>query len=525
MQLFLEAEAVPVAILTDTLYHALPTLGVPTTLALPFRPMPVAREEVAACSHYLTIFAPSLHQFSTAGVTRQRLLDHAIKSNVSVFVVWAYGNNTPIPRWLERRAEKPDGPWVVKLPTPDDIGTVLQMASDWLDLHPPRWSPTWHLAQTQREHLYAEAKLSRIIVARGEAVHELDACIETYPTYAEAYAQRAQIRRRENNTPEERAACLADYTRAIELRPDVARYYAARATLQPEAAATLADMDRALALAPQNAAYYALRGATHARKENYAAALADYTHALKLRPTHPGHRERRAEQAVKLRDYRRALYDMAYLVVFGSRNLKPHYLHQTANILYQACHREAAIITLHSAYDFYEANISGIRRSFVKRVAALFLVLGEPEAALSCRTQHIERVRQRQPRRAYRAILERGDFHRELGDLSAAFADYEAALEEVQQQNQSMRLTGNVYRHRGRVHIRLRDWSAALVDLNRAEQQYSRPDRLTHQWRALVRARLGDYDGAKADAEIALEKRPRTRSLQFLLAWLEHQSA
>jgi hypothetical protein len=78
---------------------------------------------------------------------RERMLKRVHDHDVPALVVWAYGDHSGPPRWLQKRAERPNKPQLAVVRAPDDIDGVLQAVCDFLGVVPPGWvPPRWALS-------------------------------------------------------------------------------------------------------------------------------------------------------------------------------------------------------------------------------------------------------------------------------------------------------------------------------------------------------------------------------------------
>lgn len=116
-----------------------------------------------------------------------------------------------------------------------------------------------------------------------QAADDLSRAIDLDPSDAMAYNERAKARSRQGRSDE----ALADLDRAIELAPTLGEAYSQRASLRfHEGAFGLAfrDIEQAIRLEPGSADHHAFRGVLHKLQGRYAAARADFDRALELNP-------------------------------------------------------------------------------------------------------------------------------------------------------------------------------------------------------------------------------------------------
>src|SRR5215471_2534587 len=121
-----------------------------------------------------------------------------------------------------------------------------------------------------------------------DAKKDLDRAIEIDPSFAQAFASRANFW----TVVHDRERAMADANHAVELDPACPGAYFARggAALHLDRFdQAIADYDKVLQLRPQaGAAIYGVRGYVYHRKGDEAHAIADYNEFLKLAPEDVG---------------------------------------------------------------------------------------------------------------------------------------------------------------------------------------------------------------------------------------------
>jgi tetratricopeptide (TPR) repeat protein len=286
-----------------------------------------------------------------------------------------------------------------------------------------------------------------LVAARGD----LDRAHELAPGDATVLSTRAGLRRLQGDE----AGALADYGEALALAPDDLVAAFGRAQLlsaRGDAASALADLDRVLAARPDGSddelvqvEALIARAMLHGRAGRFDAAVGDAERALQLDPR-SGHAYRvRAEVRIARGDTSGAESD------------------------------------LRRALELLPAGDSSV----LATRALLDQVTGRETADVGDDPQ---------------ALVVRASAREARGELVAARADCDRALERRPDFAQALRLRGQ---------IRLRsggDDGGALADLDRAVALS--PDPVAHVHRGIARKRLGDLRGALADDDAALALEP-----------------
>jgi Flp pilus assembly protein TadD len=112
-------------------------------------------------------------------------------------------------------------------------------------------------------------------------------------------------------------------------------------------------------------------------------------------------------------------------------------------------------------------------------------------------------------------FIGRGLARMKLGKYPEAAEDYTRALERTPD--------ANLYQHRGWAHFFADAWKLALRDFSKAIQMNPEVGD-PYTGRGLARVMLGDYRGAVADAEAALQREPRTPEMMHNIACIFAQA-
>ena len=115
------------------------------------------------------------------------------------------------------------------------------------------------------------------------ALANFDRALDDNPNFAPAWYYRGMANRRAGNLSQ----AIADYTAAIAAEPDYPVAFYARGVAHRELEdypQARQDYDRAIELEPEDADFYYARGIVHAHLRDYAAAIADFQECVSLNP-------------------------------------------------------------------------------------------------------------------------------------------------------------------------------------------------------------------------------------------------
>jgi serine/threonine-protein kinase len=252
----------------------------------------------------------------------------------------------------------------------------------------------------------------------------------------------------------------------------------------------LAAMGRAIKLDPENGGYFAARGNIFRELGNLEAALANHLQAIELSPDDPYPLMELAETYKQLDDLGAALehYNQALAIkedegwLYGAR----------ADVYFLLGDYDMALADLERASEI-EPEEQGY---FTRAGDMLLFEAQDPERALAYYTLAVERF----PDEGW-VYNERVNAHEALGNIDAALADLERAIE-LDPQN------GHFYIRRAQFFLnQLEDIDAARADLERAvEVDPENPDAFAE------RASFFQYHAG--DLEAALEDRSRALALE-----------
>ncbi len=381
------------------------------------------------------------------------------------------------------------------------------------------------------------------------AVADYTQALRLNPQWAVAYYNRGNAYRQLNQQQQ----AIEDYSRAIELNPEDVRAYFNRGVVRGhlgDAQGAAADFSEVIKRDPQDGEAYFNRGVARAQLLDLQGAVEDYTQALQLDPGQGKAYYRRGLARQALGDPQGAVEDFSQAIALRAAEttqlseieaaaqadlyLQRAMAYLSNNALEPAladCERALGLDPkLSRAYlcrglarqglgdpagalaDFNRALELDpqMAKAYLNRGIAQ-LDLGNVAAALSDLSQAI--ALDPQDAGAYNS---RGRVHWLLGDLLAALQDYTAALERDPQNPQ-------LYFNRGQLHAEREDWPAACEDFSRVLQWAARPgiprgpELLVnaHLRRGLARQRLGDWQGALADFDQALQGEPQSGLAYF----------
>jgi tetratricopeptide (TPR) repeat protein len=340
---------------------------------------------------------------------------------------------------------------------------------------------------------YAEAYCNRGFAYRsqgkaGQALEDLGRAIEVDPTYVLAHVQRGETYRQLKRFQE----AVRDYDQAITLNPEQVDAHFGRAAIrfnQGHFAQARDDFSAVIRVQPRRAAVYRYRGFANLRLKDLDASLADWEELARLQPGNP---------------------EPCYFVgriQMGRRQCGP-----ALQALDKALKADANYV------DAYLA------RAHLRQLA------GKLSEALSDLNHVLEKLA---PNNA--GILnDRGDLHRTMGKLDAAFADYQRSVALQPRQTDAYIGLALVYEKQGQpdqvencyermvaadpesaaAHLRRaefqrdrKQFAAALADCDQASRLA--PDSvLPALVRASIHATHGDPSRAVTEAEGILQKAP-----------------
>jgi tetratricopeptide (TPR) repeat protein len=156
-----------------------------------------------------------------------------------------------------------------------------------------------------------------------QALDDFNEAIRLDPSYARAYASRAQTWAKKHYRERE----TADYGEAIKLAPNNAVYRVARAeswSAQGQHQRAMADYEDALRMEPNNPSFWVSRGNEWRRDLKLDDAIADYTHALQISPGYTPAYVARGNTWKQRRDFVRAIQEFSGLIRIDPQNAIAH---------------------------------------------------------------------------------------------------------------------------------------------------------------------------------------------------------
>ncbi|HSM82764.1 MAG TPA: tetratricopeptide repeat protein [Nodosilinea sp.] len=262
---------------------------------------------------------------------------------------------------------------------------------------------------------------------------------------------------------------IADFSAALRLNPAFANAYINRGSvyrLIGQLGAALDDLDQALAVQPDAVKAYGNRGRIKLDLEDYGGAIADFSAVLAEQPNFTkvllwrGLAYLKQGAHAALAENRREAYQLAIDDFSRLLHSQPHHA-EALN------YRAVAYFQLR---NMYEATLD-INR------------------ALACRADYAE------------AYINRGMLRHELGDFQGAIDDYTAVLElnpDLQDRSYNQTLVG----------LALDSPDATLSEDAPLNLRFRLAD--LYDSRGLLRAQVGDGEGAVADYTLALRFNPRS---------------
>jgi tetratricopeptide (TPR) repeat protein/serine/threonine protein kinase len=426
-------------------------------------------------------------------------------------------------------------------------------------------------------HYWSMMKLGHCLCDLGRgpeeftgAVRVFSGCILKQPVHAHAYYCRANAYSRLHRYPE----ALADSTRAIELEPKFApawnnrgAYYAALGQWDK----AIADYSRAITRHPKYAVARHNRGFAHCALGRPDKAVTDFTRVIAVDPRHVAAWNNRGWAYHELGQYAKAVSDLTRAI-----DLDPKLAvawHNRGNSYYDLDQPARAVPDLTRAIDL-DPNVAA---TWTGRGLA-YSKLGEPAKAIADCTQAINLDandahnwynrgvvydEQGQPAKAFtdftRAIeldpkyalawYNRGVVSNKLGQTPKAIADYTQAIAVDPKSAPTWTNRGLAYfqlgqaekaiadlsraialdpKHvsawagRGAVYHELGQMDKAVPDLTRAIDLGPNDSQLVvlYLLRAHANHRLGHFEKARTDYQMALRRAPTHAAAHNALAWL-----
>jgi len=318
------------------------------------------------------------------------------------------------------------------------------------------------------------------------ALARIDALISQSPENASLYSIRSSIRHSRGDTE----SAMADLEKAIELSPLDPRLFNNRGFLKMglrQFSEAQADFDKATELAPDYANPYNNRGLLMIARRQFASAIEQLDEALRLDANYVDAYNNRGFAHLQAGSIDAALADFN-----RATRLNPKYVNAINNRGLLKAHvgdLDNAILEFTSAMILDPQN-----PKYYEHRSGVYRRMGNLEMALSDEARHdwllklqeLTLAIQADPSDAMRYV--RRAQHQLTGEkVSAAMEDIEKALSKSPKLAEALLL-------RGRIHVDLNDFPAALRDAKAVLEMESRQD----AWSLLGDAQLGlkEYDAA-----------------------------
>lgn len=224
------------------------------------------------------------------------------------------------------------------------------------------------------------------------------------------------------------------------------------------------DQDRAIQINPQYGAAYMQRGLSQGNLNNFEGAIADLNQAINL------------------------ISETDVIAQALWTGLSP----EDIQVLKESKQRQIS----HANFAYSQAYNT---RGFIR------LALREPdyESALVDYNKAIELY----PNPGY--YENRGDYYTKVNQPEKAKADYETALQLLNQQIEAQANNASLYRERADIREELKDYPGALADYSKSIDLQPN-EALTYTQRGDVRKESGDYEGAIQDYTTAIQLYPES---------------
>ncbi len=395
--------------------------------------------------------------------------------------------------------------------------------------------PSGAVATDQAELYLQRAAAYLSSNALEAALADCEQALRLNPELALAYFYRGLARQGLRDP----AGALSDFNRALELDPQLAKAYLNRGIAHLDLShleAALADLSQAIALDPSDARAYSSRGQVHRLLGDPLAALQDYTAALERDPHNPQLYFDRGQIHFEQEDWPAACEDFSQALQWAGQPGSRRGLDLLARIhLYRGMARQRLGDWQGALADFTALIQEQPQASqgFALR-AAVYLALGDKEAALADLDQAIGGNRDWGLADAALAYRQRGDLHRQANRLQQAIADYTQALLLNSQERHALFWRALLWDQAGEIESALADYTQLLQleldpqtrlwalnnrgwayaqqgDFAAAIRDYTQvleqdPSHIkAHCNRALARAAVGDWQGACQDFQTALQ--------------------
>ncbi|BAU44962.1 tetratricopeptide repeat protein [Leptolyngbya sp. O-77] len=348
----------------------------------------------------------------------------------------------------------------------------------------------------------------------SEAIAQFDQAISIQSNFSAAYTARANAHRAQQAYD----AAIADYNRAIELDPKYAIAYNNRGITygyMRNLEAAEADYTRAVEINPKYASAYNNRGSIYWEQGNFEAAVENFSHAISIDSNYAVAIANRGAVYRRLEQYQKAVYDLSraieiddnYAWAFAERG-------ETYRLIEQY---DQALADFNRAIELDKEYVWAIGSR-----GQVYRALGQPDKAVADFTQAlqlapgtywvIDELRDLDVFEPvlkalnhlisvnagdFRAIANRGETYRQMGNYDAALADFNRAIELNNRYAWAIANRGETYRQ-------MDEYDAALVDFNRAIELNN-----NYAWAIASRGQtyrqMGRYEEALVDFNRAIE--------------------
>lgn len=294
----------------------------------------------------------------------------------------------------------------------------------------------------------------------AKAVGDFSEAIKLNPNVADAYEARADVLRDSGQCD----AAISDYDRALELRPEWLPAYFGRGACLLDTGATdraVRDFDRIVASDVDNktgllARTWRLKSQIASRNRDIDKALFDLGEAIRLEPQQSAFFLERGAALASKSEFDNAFADFDQAIKLDTNN-----------------------------HD----GIAALAWAMKARIDA---VNDQSDKSLA---NYAEAIRLEPANAIY--LMERGNLHRQKGNISQAFADFDKAIEIDPIEARYYGIRGDAYRSAG-------DYQRAIKDYGQAIERQP-ADTTVRANRALVRFTVGDFAKAADDLRLVVE--------------------
>ncbi|MDO4570222.1 MAG: tetratricopeptide repeat protein [Planctomycetia bacterium] len=318
----------------------------------------------------------------------------------------------------------------------------------------------------------------------SEAAEDCEKAVEADPTEGSAYVARGDVKLAMDR-PE---AAILDFKLATQVEPELPEGWLRGATTKAKLGlveVAINDLDEALKFLPDNSEIRLQKGAFYASLERWEEAMAECEEVIKREPNNLKARHQRGTVKIGVRDYEEALSDFEYVSERDPNRFEPHLARaMTLNALLR---HDEALAEIDRVIEL-EPDLDA---AWIEKAATLALLGREEDSVKLC-----TKLLQMFPNNV-RVLNMRGTAQANQENIEEAQEDYLRAIEINPE-------FAPAYNNLGRLQSLMGENNSALLYLSTAIEllpAWSRP----YLNRALVWARMSDWDQAKEDVRKAVE--------------------